>query len=88
MQIYRAVTPCSFSVLANPGIALKRGGLSYKSVPQTVRRLSRSLRTPQAAPGFSDMAAEVLAKQHRFILVSDLDWTMVMPTTSPNTRRL
>ena len=53
-------------------------------MPQTVHRLGTYLNAPRAASGLSDMAAEVLAKQHRFILVSDLDWTMVMPISVPN----
>ena len=71
-------------------IALVRVSGSLRGLPQripNILRLQQQARVPDHircgarisvnAASKSTMAAEILQKKHRFILVSDLDWTMV-----------
>ena len=71
-------------------IALIRVQGGLRSLPERSPKISRvqqqatvpdhfrsSARTSVDAVSSGTMAAEILQKKHRFILVSDLDWTMV-----------
>ena len=67
-----ASTPCLRTSLTGP--RLFRPSLHN---PIGLRRAHRVLAANRDSAQQSNMAASVLSKPHRFILVSDLDWTMV-----------
>ena len=67
-----ALTP---SQIVDPGIRL---GISYIVSPTNGQSVHHRPFSPAgAASEQTGMAETVLSKPHRFILVSDLDWTMV-----------